>query len=119
MRKVLSFDEIIEIIKKDNDQEFEKKRFAISALAARIHEELVVWQRIQGYLEMINSEGALPEGELKTYMMLSKHSESLTYLIIKSARELEIEDGKSFKELLERLNNNMLGDDNDKKDIKE
>ena len=113
MRDFLEYDEIYTMIKEDMGTSFNEKRFAVGALAARIYEELVIWQRLNEYLEVMKSHSLEPE-ELDEYRILSKKSESLTQLIVKSVRDLDISNNKSVEELMDRLDEQMLGGLHDK-----
>jgi len=112
MREFLSYDEIYGMLKGDMGDALDEKRFAISALSARIYEELVLWKRLNKLLEGLNKHPLEPE-EWDEYGILSKKSESLTQLIVRSVKELGIENKKSVKELINTLDERMLGGTND------
>lgn len=115
MRKLLSYDEVFKILENSIAKDSAEKRFAIGALAARIHEEMVLWKRLSKFLEAMEQR-ELDAEDMDTYKMLSKKSESLTLLIVKSVKELDIKDKGSVKDLVDQLQSDWFnGDSNEEK----
>ena len=116
MRNAPDYDEIYRMLRGDKSERVDDKKFALGALAARIYEELVLWQRLAPLLETMRNHQLEPE-ELDEYNILSKKSESLTNLIVKSVKELNITDKKSVQELMDKLDKQMLSvSSNDEKE---
>ena len=92
--------------------QFEAKRFAIGALAARIHEELVLWCRLSKLLNAMEKREIEAE-DFDEYNLLSKKSEALTYLIVKSVKELEIKNKKSVKDIVENIQDGWFSDNHE------
>ena len=116
MRRAIEYDEILRALRTGLGDAYDEKRFALESLAARIQEEVALYFRVQQLLEKV-CDGTATGTDMELYILLSKHSASLTSMILSSTKLLRLEDKSKLSKIVEDLHKQLMktGDNDDDK----